>query len=122
MFRRLMGDYLDNETNAVDDLGTDMPDRARAEVWTYARNPRVRERVLQRANGRCEFCGKPGFVKPDGGRYLESHHVIALANDGADRPTNVIALCPNDHREAHFGERAEDIEREMVQKLKDINR
>jgi predicted restriction endonuclease len=52
---------------------------------------------------------------------LESHHIIALADDGADRITNVIALCPNDHREAHFGTRAEQIETEMVSKLRIIN-
>ena len=56
-------------------------------------------------------------MKPDGSLYLESHHVIALANDGADRPTNVIALCPDDHREAHFGRRSEELERRMVATL-----
>jgi hypothetical protein len=34
--------------------------------------------------------------------------------------TNVIALCPRDHREAHFGERAEELEREMTRKLRII--
>jgi hypothetical protein len=42
---------------------------------------------LRRANGRCEFCGRLGFITPDGGRYLESRHVIALANDGKNRLT-----------------------------------
>jgi hypothetical protein len=31
--------------------------------------------------------------------------------------TNVIALCPNHHREAHFGERRAALEREMIQKV-----
>ena len=60
-------------------------------------------------------------MKPDGTRYLESHHVIALANDGEDRLTNVIALCPNDHREAHFGERRDYIESRMILKLATLN-
>ncbi|MGB8479113.1 MAG: HNH endonuclease signature motif containing protein [Acidobacteriaceae bacterium] len=84
----------------------------------YSRDPRVREVVLRRANGQCEFCGELGFVKPDGARYLESHHMIALANDGEDRLTNVIALCPNDHREAHFGERRNEIEIQKINKVK----
>jgi hypothetical protein len=46
--------------------------------------------------------------------------VIFLANDGADNLTNVIALCPNDHREAHFGKRSAKIESEMIPKLKAI--
>jgi 5-methylcytosine-specific restriction endonuclease McrA len=121
LYRRLTGDYADEDSNAIDDLGTDVPRRSRLEIWSYPRDPRVRDEVLRRAKGRCEFCGAPGFMKPDGSLYLESHHIIALADDGADRITNVIALCPNDHPEAHFGTRAEQIETEMVSKLRIIN-
>jgi predicted HNH restriction endonuclease len=56
----------------------------------------------------------------NGERYLECHHIIALAKDGADRLTNVIALCPNDHREAHFGKRRKKLEVEMIQKITKI--
>jgi hypothetical protein len=121
LYLRLIGDYTDNKSNAIDDLGTATPGRSVSEVWTYSRDPRVRDAVLRRADGRCEFCGQLGFVKPDGTRYLESHHVIALANDGEDRVTNVIALCPNDHREAHFGERRDEIEAQMVLMLNTLN-
>ena len=121
LYRRLTGSYIDPDSNAIDDLGTDFPDRAKAEIWSYARDARVRDAVLRRARGRCEFCDKLGFLKPDGARYLESHHVIALASDGADRVTNVIALCPDDHREAHFGERSEEIEQAMIARLRAIN-
>lgn len=120
-YLRLIGNYAAANSNAVDDLGADASDRIRSEVWTYSRDPRVRDAVLRRANGQCEFCGQLGFMKPDGTRYLESHHVIALASDGEDRPTNVIALCPNDHREAHFGNRRQEIEAEMILKLKAMN-
>jgi hypothetical protein len=50
--------------------------------------------------------------------YLECHHILALAKDGADRMTNVIAICPGDHREAHFGKRRGEIEAEMIAKVK----
>ena len=46
---------------------------------------------------------------------MESHHIIALANEGADRMTNVIALCPNHHREAHYGKRWAELEKKMTQ-------
>jgi 5-methylcytosine-specific restriction endonuclease McrA len=105
-------------SNAIDDLGTDTPDHSLSEEWSYARDKKVRDAVLRRAKGKCEFCGKLGFRTRSGKRYLETHHVIFLANDGADKLTNVIALCPNDHREAHFGKRCEEIETEMVLKLK----
>jgi hypothetical protein len=120
LYRKLIGAYTDTDTgsNAVDDLGTDTPDRAKSETWSYVRDSGVREAVLRRANGRCEFCGRPGFMKPDGTRYLECHLIISLAKDGADRKSNVIALCPHDRREAHFGVRAEELEREMIMRLR----
>jgi predicted restriction endonuclease len=122
IIRRLAGTgpIDDPALNAVDDIGTDKPDRALSQVWLYTRDQAVRNAVLKRANGICEYCGKTGFLKSDGKPYLESHHVIALADDGEDRTTNVIALCPNDHREAHFGAKREEIESEMIQILKRI--
>jgi hypothetical protein len=108
------------EIDAIDDMGSDAPDRAKTTGWVYARDPQVRAAVMKRAKGRCELCGELGFKKSDGSPYLESHHIIALAKDGADRMTNVIALCPNDHREAHFGERGAELEKEMVAKVKAI--
>jgi HNH endonuclease len=121
LYLRLVGDYANTNSNAIDDLGAEAPDRTKSEVWRYARDPKVRVAVLERAKGRCEFCNELGFLKPDGTRYLESHHVIALASDGEDRVTNVIALCPNDHREAHFGERCGEIEAQMILRLAALN-
>lgn len=121
LYLRLIGDYASTNSNAIDDLGADSPNRTRSEVWSYSRDPKVRDAGLVRAHGRCEFCAQLGFMKPDGTRYLESHHVIALASDGEDRTTNVIALCPNDHREAHFGARRQEIEAKMILKLKAMN-
>jgi 5-methylcytosine-specific restriction protein A len=34
---------------------------------------------------------------------LEVHHLLALSEDGPDTPENVVALCANHHREAHYG-------------------
>jgi hypothetical protein len=124
----LSDELLRRNSNAIDDLasdidlGNDIPGRSRTERWTYPRDPKVRVAALRRANGNCEHCGKPGFPTPSGTPYLETHHVIFLAKEGKDKLTNVIALCPNDHREAHFGIRREEIEKEMMLKLKEINR
>ena len=105
--------------DAIDDLGSDSPDRAQTTGFRYRRDPAVRNAVMARSKGSCELCGKPGFLRADGTHYLESHHIIALAKDGSDRLTNVIALCPDDHRKAHFGERGAEMEDEMILKLKD---
>jgi predicted HNH restriction endonuclease len=90
------------------------PGRVARHGAVYARNPAIRAAVMKRANGKCEFCGEPGFTGVDGTPYLECHHIIALANVGMDRMTNVIALCANHHREVHFGEQRDEIEKQMI--------
>ncbi len=81
------------------------------------RSPEVRRYVLLRAKGHCEFCGAAGFKLKEGAIYLETHHVIPLCEDGIDGVSNVAALCPNHHREAHYGEAAADITRRLVSLL-----
>jgi hypothetical protein len=100
--------------NAIDDIGSDLVEPTHVPSMRYPRDARVRSRVLQRAAGKCELCGKRGFKQADGSYYLESHHIIALAKEGADRMKNVIALCPNHHREAHFGRGRKILEARMV--------
>lgn len=109
-----------DDQDAVNDLGADVPDKVFSAGMRYARDPRVRKAVEARANGQCELCGKQGFIRPDGSRYLETHHIIALAKDGADRVTNVIALCAEHHREAHYGVARENLEQEMIAKVKGL--
>lgn len=88
------------------------PEYRQRMAGTYVRDPRVRMRVLERADGKCEFGSAQTehrpclvFSKPDGSTYLETHHVIKLSEQGRDTDMNVIALCPHHHREAHFGRR-----------------
>jgi 5-methylcytosine-specific restriction endonuclease McrA len=103
--------------DAIDDLGSDRPARVAHTGLHYARDPRVRAAVMKRAGGVCEYCGEQGFRCPDGTRYLEAHHILALADEGEDRMTNVIAICPGEHREVHFGERRDEMERGMIAKV-----
>lgn len=57
------------------------------------------------AKGICERCRKPApFIRDnDNSPYLEVHHKIPLADGGDDTVENAIALCPNCHRQAHYG-------------------
>jgi hypothetical protein len=120
LYRRLTDPHQNQPADAIDDIGADLPAREPTHGLTYVRDPRVRDAVRRRAAGKCELCGEPGFQTIAGERYIECHHVIALVNDGADRMSNVIGLCPNHHREAHFGARAADLEQQMICKLADI--
>lgn len=71
----------------------------------FRRNSDVIAEVLVRANGVCERCKKPApFIKARSGTpFLEVHHNIRLADGGEDTVENAIAVCPNCHRELHFG-------------------
>jgi predicted HNH restriction endonuclease len=75
------------------------------QVRVFDRNPDVVAEVLLRAEGICEACkSKAPFAKKSNGEpYLEVHHIIPLSKNGDDTVKNAIALCPNCHREKHFG-------------------
>lgn len=71
----------------------------------FNRNQYVIAEVLDRANGICEKCQKPAPFNKDKDSlpYLEVHHKIPLAENGEDTVENAIGLCPNCHRQAHYG-------------------
>ncbi len=82
-----------------------IPDKIYLRTSYFKRNPDVVVEVLLRANGICERCNKPApFIRiSDNTPYLEVHHLEPLAAGGGDTTENAIALCPNCHRELHFG-------------------
>ncbi|OYD77973.1 UNVERIFIED_ORG: 5-methylcytosine-specific restriction protein A [Burkholderia sp. CF145] len=82
-----------------------VPKKIAAVTEVYVRNPDVVAEVLYRARGACERCGQnaPFVRRSDGTPYLEVHHKTQLAHGGEDAVENAQALCPNCHRELHFG-------------------
>ena len=98
--------------------GTRKPWREQRQIAVVARDPRVHAWILDTAKGRCELCGSGApFARPGGHPYLEIHHVERLADGGADVPDNAVALCPNCHREAHYGDRADAIRQELLNRV-----
>jgi len=71
----------------------------------FIRNADVIVAALERANGICERCKQlaPFIRKRDGTHYLEVHHIKPLSMGGEDTIENAQSLCPNCHRELHFG-------------------
>jgi predicted HNH restriction endonuclease len=82
-----------------------LPSKRLVQQWVFVRNPDVVAEVLDRARGRCEGCETvaPFLRRSDGLPYLEVHHRTHLAQGGEDTVENAIGLCPNCHREAHYG-------------------
>ena len=106
-----------DQFSAVLDHEGQTPERRVAERSIFARSSGVRRRALLRANGRCEHCGAAGFETVAGQVYLETHHVVPLSEQGADDASNVVALCPNDHRRAHHGADWMQFREDMLRRL-----
>ena len=84
----------------------------------YRRDARVRNAVLKLTGGNCERCGQQGFLTATGERYLETHHVVGVAERGPDAIDNIIAICPNCHRQAHFAADRVQVERDFMEAIR----
>jgi 5-methylcytosine-specific restriction protein A len=82
-----------------------IPTRVPIVVLGFQRNPDVVAEVLTRAGDSCEGCNQkaPFMRRKDGTPYLKVHHKNRLALGGEDTIENAIALCPNCHRQQHYG-------------------
>lgn len=112
----------DRFTDQFDEsVGEGYPDQRDANGKVFVRSAEVRKSALLRADGFCEFCGVPGFLKYDGRVFLETHHVVPLSEKGRDNITNVISLCPNHHREAHYSSRRASLRTILQVKVQEAN-
>lgn len=103
--------------------GSRAPKAVTASVTQYQRDPSVKAWILKQAEGVCECCKRPApFDGADGFPYLEVHHVRQLADKGSDTTANAVAVCPNCHRELHYGEGAKELVAQFYQTLKRLKR
>ncbi|MHC8357954.1 HNH endonuclease [Pseudomonas sp. LB3P81] len=97
--------------------GIERPEQTQSSGKSYVRDPEVRAWVRQQAEGRCEGCGEPAPFEKDGRPFLEVHHVKHLAQEGSDRPSNAVALCPNCHRRCHHSSDREEFTASLYEKV-----
>jgi len=98
--------------------GNSIPRREVATVVVYLRDPRVVAYTQVRANGICELCAEPApFSRPDKTPYLETHHVVPLAEGGPDTPSNCAGVCPNCHRALHSAANKDELAKLLLAKL-----
>lgn len=85
--------------------GNPRPTLRTTHTYQYSRDPAVAAYALRHADGSCQKCGNdaPFISASTGLPYLEVHHIIPLKDGGADTVENVMALCPNCHKEVHYG-------------------
>lgn len=81
-----------------------LPKKVLVMASVFDRNPDVVAETLFRADGVCGVCKKEApFNRRDGTKYLEVHHRVPLAYGGEDTVENAVAVCPNCHRDSHYG-------------------
>lgn len=122
---RVAGEKSQSGGDAINDLddmpiGNASPQKLTGTATFFPRDSRVRQAVVARSKGFCEYCGELGFERLDGSHFIEAHHIISLAEQGPDTMANVIALCPNHHRQAHFGRNKQQLEAAFLTKLSEI--
>lgn len=111
-------DILPAQPAFVDQFSLPEPvGRHQSHGFAFDRSSEVRRAVLKRAAGVCECCSAPGFKMDNGSVFLETHHVIPLSEKGPDQEWNVVAICPNDHRQAHFAEGRAALRDQLIKHL-----
>ena len=84
-------------------------------IKIYNRNPYVIAYSLKKANGICKLCEqKSPFKTNNNTDYLEVHHIISLSENGTDCIENAAAVCPNCHRELHYGVNKNDLKTKLL--------
>ena len=79
---------------------------------SYVRDRYISEYAERRAHGICQLCGQQApFNRINGEPFLETHHVIWLADGGDDSIENTVALCPNCHKKMHVLNLDEDVDK-----------
>jgi 5-methylcytosine-specific restriction protein A len=82
----------------------------------YYRSEALKLYVILRSHGICEGCGEDAPFHTKKGPFLECHHIHRVADGGPDHPKNVIALCPNCHRRAHYANDATEYNNKLKNK------
>ena len=90
---------------------------------SYPRSELVRDCALRAADGVCQGCDNEApFVGKDGEPFLEVHHMHRRSDGGLDMPENVIAICPNCHRQVYYGKTGDELNEQLIQKAAARNR
>ena len=80
-------------------------------VSKYIERGPMGQKVKDKLGGTCQICSAfnqhpIAFLKSNGAPYSEAHHVIPVAalKTGTLSATNIMVLCPNHHRQIHYGQ------------------
>lgn len=116
--RKASSRYIDQHTLSENTPVTRIDVKSKA----YIRQRAIRDQALKRADGICEYCGTRGFLTTGGHLYLETHHITPLSEGGSDTLDNLVSLCPNHHKLAHYGKDKNAMKVELQRIIADKNK
>ncbi|BDZ92717.1 hypothetical protein VEE69_15940 [Escherichia coli] len=73
-------------------------------MFAGKKSAQIREILISESAWEEMTCLFAPSLKEDGTPFLEVHHIEWLSKGGEDSVENAIALCPNCHRQAHYGD------------------
>jgi 5-methylcytosine-specific restriction protein A len=92
----------------------------------YRRNHNVVEIALTLSEFKCEIDkNHSSFLTKNGSLYVEGHHLVPLSAQGnfsnsLDVVGNIVILCPNCHRQLHYGSNIHSILKSLFEKKNDF--
>ncbi len=105
---------LTNDDLVKLDIPITKPAKAPKVVYGWNRDRVIVEQVLRADKYRCEIDArhKTFVARRNDQLYLEGHHLIPISHQdkfewSLDVYANIIGLCPNCHRQLHFGKKSE---------------
>lgn len=123
---------LNKEINGAENFGYKLVEpkieKAENNTTTYKRNRQVAINAIVRNGYECEIDPSHNlFLKKDGRKYIEVHHLIPMSaqkdfeKDGIslDIEENICCLCPNCHREIHYGRNKKELIAKLLIKKKE---
>jgi len=92
------------ETKTID-LTKENPEKREYIVETYVRNVKWAAMAVEILGDfcLCKGCNNT-FLRQDGTRYIEVHHIIPLFKGGEDGIWNLAVLCAHHHKMAHYSD------------------
>jgi len=104
---------LESESNVLDVLrllnkrylDLEPKERAKKIQKHLDRGNAVTNALKKILGAKCQICGWEGFEKNNSEDFIEAHHIVQISDkvQGSLCTENVILLCPNCHREVHYG-------------------
>jgi hypothetical protein len=90
----------------------DMLRKVQRVLKVYERPSPITRYVKRMRGATCQLCGELGFVKRNGKRYCEVHHLFHLSKNPPPNclaPDYLVVLCATCHRRMHYADVGEPI-------------